>query len=68
MGFASGDDPGAILDQYLSGEELEELILEEENIFDSDLSRTLGPHGLMPSMMIRLKNIKNVFEYLKCIL
>ena len=27
----------SFLDQYLGGEELEELILEEENIFDNDL-------------------------------
>jgi hypothetical protein len=40
MGFASGDDPGAVLDQYLGGEELEELIMEDGNIFDSDLPRT----------------------------
>jgi hypothetical protein len=32
--FASGDDLGIVLDQYLGGEELEELILEEGNVFD----------------------------------
>jgi hypothetical protein len=26
-----------MLDQYMGGEELEELILEEENVFDNDL-------------------------------
>ena len=31
--FASGDDICLVLDQYLGGEELEELILEEENVF-----------------------------------
>ena len=32
-----GDDPCAILDQYLGEEELEELILEEGSVFDNDL-------------------------------
>ena len=27
----------SFLDQYLGGEELEELMLEEENVFDNDL-------------------------------
>jgi hypothetical protein len=31
------DDLGAVLDQYLGGEELEELILEEENVLNNDL-------------------------------
>ena len=38
--LALGDNPGTILDQYLSREELEELILEEGNVFDNDLPRT----------------------------
>ena len=37
-GFRSGDDLGAVLDQYLGGEELKELILEEGNVFGNDLS------------------------------
>ena len=40
MDLALGDNPGTILDQYLSREELEELILEEGNVFDNDLPRT----------------------------
>jgi hypothetical protein len=36
--FRIGDDPRIILDQYLGGEEFEELILEEGNVFDNDLS------------------------------
>ena len=32
-GFRIGDGPRAVLDQYLGGEELEELILEEGNDF-----------------------------------
>ena len=35
--FTSRDDPCAVLDQYLDGEGLEELILEEGNIFKNDL-------------------------------
>ena len=35
--FCIRDDPGVVSDQYLGGEELEELILEEGNIFDNDL-------------------------------
>jgi hypothetical protein len=31
------DDLGAVLDQYLGREELEELILEEENVLNNDL-------------------------------
>ena len=34
--FCIGDDPSAFPDQYLGGEELEELIMEEENVFDND--------------------------------
>ena len=41
--FALGNDPGAVLDQYLDKEELEELILEEGNVFNNDLpQRTSG--------------------------
>ena len=36
--FCIEDDPDAILDQYVGGEELKELILEEGNVFDNDLS------------------------------
>ena len=36
--FCIGDDPRIILDQYLGREEFEELILEEGNVFDNDLS------------------------------
>ena len=32
-----GDDPSIVLDQYLCGEELEELVLEEGDVFDNDL-------------------------------
>ena len=35
--FASEDDLGVGLDQYLGGEELEELILEEGNVSNNDL-------------------------------
>jgi hypothetical protein len=35
--FRIGDDTSTMLDQYMGGEELEELILEEENVFDNDL-------------------------------
>ena len=35
--FRIGDDLGAVLDQYLGGEELQELILQEGNTFDNDL-------------------------------
>ena len=35
--FALGIDPSAVLNQYLGGEELEELILEEGNFFNNDL-------------------------------
>jgi hypothetical protein len=34
--FCIRDDPHALLDQYLDGEELEELILEEGNVFDNN--------------------------------
>ena len=37
-GFCIGDDPSAVLDQYLVREELEELILEKGNVFNNDLS------------------------------
>lgn len=39
--FASAEHLGAILDEYLGREELEELILEGGNVFDNDLPRTL---------------------------
>ena len=35
--FCIRDDPSAVLDQQLGGEELEELILEEGNGFNNDL-------------------------------
>ena len=35
--FFIRDDGGTILDEYLGGEEFEELILEEKNDFDNDL-------------------------------
>ena len=35
--FCIGEDPSAVLNQYLGREQLEELILEEGNIFDNDL-------------------------------
>jgi hypothetical protein len=35
--FRIRDDPNAILDEYLGGEELQELILEKRNVFDNDL-------------------------------
>jgi hypothetical protein len=38
--FALGVDVGTNLDQYLGREELEELILDEGNVFDNDLPRT----------------------------
>ena len=37
--FCIQDDPCAVSDKYLCGEELEELILEEENVFDIDLPK-----------------------------
>ena len=40
MDFALGVDLGANLNQYLGREELEELILDEGNVFDNDLPRT----------------------------
>lgn len=40
MDFASRNDPGAVLDQYLDEEDLEKLIMKEETIFDSDLPWT----------------------------
>lgn len=39
-GFCIGDDPGAVLDQCLGGEELGELILEEGNVFDDVVPKT----------------------------
>ena len=39
--FCIGEDPSAILDQSLGGEELKELILEEGNVFDNDLPYTV---------------------------
>ena len=35
--FRVEDDPSIVLDQYLGGEELEELIMKEKNVFDNDL-------------------------------
>lgn len=35
--FRIGHDTSTILDQYIGREELEELILEEENVFNNDL-------------------------------
>lgn len=37
-GFCIRGDPCAVLDKYLGGKELEELILEEGNVFDNDLT------------------------------
>ena len=37
MNFMSNDNPIIVLDQYLGGEELQELTLEEGNVFDNDL-------------------------------
>lgn len=36
--FRIGDDSCTILDEYLGGDELKELMMEEGNIFDNDLS------------------------------
>ena len=38
--LALGDDPSVVLDQYLDGEELEELTMEARNVIDNDLPRT----------------------------
>ena len=35
--FRIWDNPSTILDQYLGGDKLEGLILEEGNVFDTDL-------------------------------
>jgi hypothetical protein len=35
--FCIGDDPNVVLDQYLVGDEFEELLLEEEDVFSDDL-------------------------------
>ena len=34
--FRIGDDPRIVLDQYLSREKLEELILDDGNVFDNN--------------------------------
>lgn len=40
MGSTSMDNPSAILNRYLDGEELEELVLKAGNVFDNDLPTT----------------------------
>ena len=35
--FRNDDDLSIVLDQYMGGEELEEPIVEEGNVFDNDL-------------------------------
>ena len=62
MDYLSGDYPSAVLDQYLGGEKLKELILEEGNISNNDLPRTSHIDAFYG---FQIKNIKNVLKYLK---
>jgi hypothetical protein len=55
-----GDDPSVILDQYLDGEELEELFMEEEYIFDNDLPRTSQIDVFNDFQLKTLKTFKNI--------
>lgn len=64
--FYIGDNPSVVLDQNLGGEELEELILEEEKYFWQPFAiEDLTDGCLLWSST--LKRIKN-FKWFKCIL
>ena len=59
-----GDDPDIVLDQYLGGEELEEVILKEGNVIDNNLPRT---SRIEMSSMISKKQIKHIIIVLKIV-
>ena len=58
--FCIGEDSITILDRYLGGEELKELIL-EEGMFSTIICHK-GPRGLMSSTIFNLKNINIPFR------
>ena len=60
--FCIRDDPRVVLDQYLDGEELKELILEEENVLNNDLPKRTSHIGVFYDFQFK-KNIKNVLKY-----
>ena len=53
--FGIGDDPSAVLDQYLGAEELKELILKERRECFWQLICHKEPHRLMSSMIFNIK-------------
>ena len=62
--FRIRDDSCAILDQYLDGEELEELILEERNVFNNDLSQRSSRIDVFNDFHLK-NNIRNVLKCFK---
>jgi hypothetical protein len=61
--FCIGDNPGVILDQKLGGEELKNLILEEGNVFNNDLTYRTSRIDVYNDF--QYKDIKNVLKYFK---
>ena len=50
----------SFLDQYLGGEELEELMLEEGNVFDNDLPYRTSRIDVFDDVQFNEKKMKNI--------
>ena len=61
-----GDNPNAILDQYLGGEELDDMILDEGNVFDNDLPQMTSRIVVFDGFQVRTFDV--FLNNFKCIL